>query len=72
VFVPASAAAAEDDGYVLTYVYDAGRDGSDLVILDASDFTASPVATIGLPQRVPYGFRGGWVADAELAPEAQS
>jgi carotenoid cleavage dioxygenase-like enzyme len=72
VFVPASETAGEDDGYVLAYVYDAGRDGSDLVILDASDFTASPLATIGLPQRVPYGFHGSWVADAELAQEVPS
>jgi carotenoid cleavage dioxygenase len=66
VFVPASDGAGEDDGYVLAYVYDAGRDGSDLVILDASDFTASPVATVTLPQRVPFGFHGSWVADTEL------
>jgi len=43
-----------------------GRDGSDLVILDASDFTASPVATVALPQRVPFGFHGSWVADGDL------
>jgi carotenoid cleavage dioxygenase-like enzyme len=36
------------------------------VILDASDFTASPVATVTLPQRVPFGFHGSWVADADL------
>ncbi len=66
VFVPASDRAGEDDGYVLAYVYDAARDGSDLVILDASDFGASPVATVALPQRVPFGFHGSWVGDAEL------
>ena len=66
VFVPASDGAGEDDGYVMAYVYDAGRDGSDLVILDASDFGASPVATVALPQRVPFGFHGSWVGDAEL------
>lgn len=66
VFVPASADAGEDDGYVLAYVYDAARDGSDLVILDASDFAATPVAKVQLPQRVPFGFHGSWVSDAEL------
>jgi carotenoid cleavage dioxygenase-like enzyme len=30
------------------------------------DFAASPVATVTLPQRVPFGFHGSWVADAEL------
>ena len=63
LFVPASSGAGEDEGWVLSYVYDAGRDGSDLVILDASQFTAKPTATIRLPQRVPFGFHGSWIAD---------
>lgn len=52
---------AEDDGWVMTYVYDQATDRSDLVILDASDFSAAPVATIKLPRRVPFGFHGSWV-----------
>ena len=64
VFVPASATAAEDVGWLLTYVYDAARDGSDLVILDAADVTGKPVATIALPQRVPFGFHGSWIEEA--------
>ena len=63
VFVPASPGAAEDEGWVIAYVYDAARDGSDLVILDATDFRAKPVATIRLPQRVPFGFHGSWMPD---------
>ena len=66
VFVPDGDGAAEDEGYVLTYVYDAGKNRSDLVILDASNLAAAPVATVALPQRVPFGFHGSWVADAEL------
>ncbi|HEV7688031.1 MAG TPA: carotenoid oxygenase family protein, partial [Acidimicrobiia bacterium] len=66
VFVPVSDDSGEDDGYVLAYVYDAGSDSSDLVILDASDFTATPVATVSLPQRVPFGFHGSWVSDTDL------
>jgi carotenoid cleavage dioxygenase len=66
VFVPAHASAGEDEGWVLSVVYDADRDGSDLVILDATDFTGPEVARITLPQRVPYGFHGSWVADDEL------
>ena len=42
-------------------------DRSDLVILDASDATAEPVARVHLPRRVPYGFHGSWISDAELA-----
>jgi carotenoid cleavage dioxygenase len=64
VFVPRDGATAEDDGYVLSYVYDATTDRSDVVILDAQDFTGDPVATVHLPVRVPYGFHGNWVPTA--------
>jgi carotenoid cleavage dioxygenase len=63
VFVPASDDAAEDDGWVMSYVYDAATDRSDVVIVSAQDFTGEPVATIHLPQRVPFGFHGNWVPD---------
>ncbi|MFD7338582.1 carotenoid oxygenase family protein [Streptomyces violascens] len=66
---PAEAAFAPADdrpggpGWLLSYVYDAARDASDLVILDADDLAAPPVATVHLPQRVPFGFHGNWLAD---------
>lgn len=63
VFVPAGADAAEDDGFVMTYVYDQGRDASDLVLLDAANIQSEPIATIELPRRVPFGFHGNWIAD---------
>ena len=66
VFVPARDGAGEDEGWVLSVVYDPARDGSDLVILDATDFGGRPVATVGLPQRVPFGFHGTWVASAAI------
>ncbi|MGW2630315.1 carotenoid oxygenase family protein [Streptomyces chattanoogensis] len=50
-------------GWLLSYVYDASTDTSDLVILDAEDISAAPVATVHLPQRVPHGFHGNWLAD---------
>jgi len=66
VFVPASPDAGEDEGFVLSLVHDTGRDASDLVILDATDFTGPEVARVHLPQRVPYGFHGWWAADDAL------
>jgi carotenoid cleavage dioxygenase len=62
VFVPASGSADESSGWYIAYVYDPVRDGSDLVIIDASDFGGKPVARIKLPQRVPYGFHGNWIS----------
>jgi carotenoid cleavage dioxygenase-like enzyme len=61
VFVPRSPDAAEDDGWVMSLVYDRATDRSDLVVLDALDFGGDPVAVVHLPARVPYGFHGNWV-----------
>jgi len=62
VFVPAASGPAdESNGWYVGYVYDAARDGSDLVILDAADISAPPVAKIAMPQRVPFGFHGNWI-----------
>lgn len=61
VFVPRDGATAEDDGWIMSYVYDATTDKADVVILDAQDFTGDPIATIHLPVRVPFGFHGNWI-----------
>jgi carotenoid cleavage dioxygenase len=68
IFVPAGAHAAEDEGWVLSVVYNALEDRSDLVVLDATEFGGRPVATIALPQRVPFGFHGVWKPDPEGSP----
>ncbi len=70
VFVPAHADAAEDEGWIMAFVYDEQKDSSDVVILNAQDFDGEPVATISLPRRVPYGFHGNWVADDQLLSTA--
>jgi carotenoid cleavage dioxygenase len=65
VFVPRAEPTngAEDDGWLMGYVYDAARDTSDLVVLDALDVAGAPVATVHLPRRVPFGFHGSWIED---------
>jgi carotenoid cleavage dioxygenase len=63
VFVPRSAAGAEDDGWLIGLVVDMNDETTDLVILNADDFTGSPQAVVHLPHRVPPGFHGNWVAD---------
>ena len=61
VFAEASGSAGEDEGWAMGFVYDSSTDSSDLVILDASNVAAKPVARIHLPQRVPFGFHGSWI-----------
>jgi all-trans-8'-apo-beta-carotenal 15,15'-oxygenase len=50
----------EDAGWVLVPVWNAARDGSDLVILDAA--TLEEVAVLELPLAIPYGLHGSWVS----------
>lgn len=65
VLAAAPGTGAEDEGWVLTFVYDAASDRSDLIIVDAQDFAGPPVARIHLPVRVPFGFHGSWIPDAD-------
>ena len=61
VFVPAEGAQSEDEGYLLSLVYNQETDNSDLIILNAKEPKSGPLATVHLPQRVPFGFHGEWV-----------
>jgi carotenoid cleavage dioxygenase-like enzyme len=61
VFVPRIAAKAEDDGWLLTFVYDQASGQSALAVLDAADITACPEAVVHLPVAVPDGFHAAWI-----------
>lgn len=67
-FVPRAGSRAEDDGYLLSYVFDAGRAASELVVIDARAPLDTPLARVLLPARVPYGFHGSWVPDGFDGP----
>lgn len=62
-FVPRAPDAEEDDGWVLLIAHDESANESALVILDARNIDAAPVAKVKLPRRVPYGAHGNWFAD---------
>lgn len=61
LFVPAEDARAEDDGWLLSYVHDEASGRTSFVVVDATDLASGPVASVELPQRVPYGFHAAWV-----------
>lgn len=64
-FVPRSPDAPEGDGWLMTVVGRRALNRTDLVILDARNLSAGPVATIRFPCRIHEGFHGIWVnADA--------
>lgn len=53
----------EDEGYILALVYSRETNLSELIIIDARDFTAPPVAVVKLDTRVPHGFHGNFISD---------
>jgi carotenoid cleavage dioxygenase len=61
VFVPAHSQAEEDEGWLIGFVIDSEAKTTDLVILDARNFTATPQASIRIPHIVPPGFHGNWL-----------
>lgn len=64
LFAPEPGKSGEQDGWLMCYAFNEERCLSDLLIIDARDFTGAPVARIELPYRVPFGFHGVWVADS--------
>ena len=62
--MPKAADAGEGEGWLMGYVIDAAAETTDLVILDAADIAADPVARVHIPHRVPPGFHGNWLPDA--------
>ncbi|KAI9755237.1 MAG: ion channel activity [Chaenotheca gracillima] len=75
-FVPRNGGTSEDDGWLLTYVFDesqldptTGEAGpaanSELWIIDARNMR-DVVAKVRLPQRVPYGLHGDWFSEDKV------
>jgi all-trans-8'-apo-beta-carotenal 15,15'-oxygenase len=62
---PYQLTAPEDDGWVLTMVFDSTRDRSDVVILNAQDL--SVVARLHLKHHVPYGLHGSFSSECFIS-----
>lgn len=59
VFVPSGN--GEDEGHILSVVYNADTQLSELHVVDAQRFSEEPVAIVKLNARVPFGFHGNFV-----------
>jgi hypothetical protein len=74
-FVPRQNGTSEDDGWILSYVFDESQldeysnvpvgAKSELWIIDAKEMK-EVVCRIKLPQRVPYGLHGNWFSEEEI------
>lgn len=54
---------AEGEGWVLAVVWRARSQTSELLVFEATEIERGPVATVELPQRVPFGFHGNFVPE---------
>ncbi|MFT5685429.1 MAG: carotenoid cleavage dioxygenase-like enzyme [Myxococcota bacterium] len=60
-FAPRVGSSGEDDGYVVSFVTDTADWSSSVLVFDAADISAGPLARVKLPQRVPAGFHAAWM-----------
>ena len=60
IFVPKPDATAEDEGWILTLVYNGKDHRSSLAILDGQNIAGEPVALLHLKHHIPYGLHGSW------------
>lgn len=68
-FVPRSANAEEGDGWLLSMVGRRAENRTDLVILNARNLSAGPVAILKFPCRVHEGFHGIWIPAEDLGAD---
>jgi carotenoid cleavage dioxygenase-like enzyme len=74
-FVPKAQAKDEDDGYLLSYVFNESQlddrgeclpdATSELWIIDSKDMK-TVISKVFLPQRVPYGLHGNWFSEDQV------
>ena len=77
-FIPRENGLSEDDGWLVSYVFDESQldsEGecrssarSELWVIDAKNMT-DIVAKVQLPQRVPYGLHGSWFSEQEISSQ---
>jgi len=60
-------AKSEDDGYLVSFVWNPNESRSEIQVFDAQALADGPVARVLVPQRVPNGFHATWVSAKRLA-----
>jgi carotenoid cleavage dioxygenase-like enzyme len=62
----------EDDGYMLVHQHNTSTDVSSLAVYDARTMDSTPLATVRMPQRVPYGFHGLYITAEQLKKQSNT
>lgn len=66
-FAPADRARTEDDGYLVSFVWNGRERRSELQVFDARQVERGPMARVLLPRRVPAGFHATWIQAHQIA-----
>jgi carotenoid cleavage dioxygenase len=66
VFVPRHEQVLEDEGWLIGFVHNRQTGLAEFHVIHADDFTGPPQAVVHIPARIPAGFHGNWIADADL------
>ncbi len=61
LFIPRRGATEEDDGYLLSLVYDSRHHASHLAVLDARRLAEGPLARVWFDHHIPFTVHGVWV-----------
>jgi carotenoid cleavage dioxygenase len=64
--VPRPPDAAEGDGWIVMVCNRLENRSSDLLIFDATEIAAGPIATINIPVRLRFGLHGNWADAAQI------
>lgn len=62
-FIPRHARAPLDDGWLAGFLHRDDGPESSFAVFDTQALAAGPVATVALPERIPFGWHGCWVGD---------
>lgn len=63
IFVPHPQGEEEDQGWLLTLIYNGEKHISQLVILDAQHLEQGAIATLDLKYHIPHGLHGSWTSE---------
>ena len=65
VFIPARPGGEEDEGHLITLIFDAAEERTKIVGLDARDIAAKPLFVARLKHHVPFSLHGYFAAAAD-------
>jgi carotenoid cleavage dioxygenase-like enzyme len=51
----------EGDGWIMAVAWRAAEERSEVLLFEAREVQSGPIATVKMPQRIPFGFHGSWV-----------